>query len=117
LAGNDLRDMRKEISDILTNREVIMIDQDPKGVQGVRVAKEGDHEVWAKPLYDGSLAVGLFNLGTEPATVTAHFSDLKLTGAHELRDLWAHAGIKGTMKDKFEATVPSHGVVLVKIAK
>jgi alpha-galactosidase len=116
LAGNDLRDMRKEISDILTNREVVAIDQDAKGVQGVRVAKNGDLEVWEKPLTDGSHAVGLFNLGASAAQVTANFSDLKLSGSHAVRDLWAHAD-KNKVKDKFEATVPSHGVVLVKIAK
>ncbi len=116
LAGNDLRDMTKETQDILTNREVIAIDQDTKGVEGVRVAKDGDREVWEKPLHDGSHAVGLFNLGTEPAVVTANFTDLKLTGSHAVRDLWAHSD-KGKVKDKFEATVPPHGVVLVKIAK
>jgi alpha-galactosidase len=116
LAGNDLRDMTPAIHDILTNREVVAIDQDPKGVQGVRVAKNGELEVWEKPLHDGSHAVGLFNLGKDSAIVTANFSDLKLSGSHEVRDLWAHAD-KGKVKDKFEATVPSHGVVLVKIAK
>jgi alpha-galactosidase len=116
LAGNDLRDMTPEIHDILTNREVIAIDQDSRGVQGVRVAKSGDLEVWEKPLADGSHAVGLFNLGANAATVTANFSDLKLKGSHAVRDLWAHAD-KGKVQDKFEATVPSHGVVLVKIAK
>jgi len=116
LAGNDLREMKKEILDILTNREVVAIDQDPKGVEGVRVAKNGDLEVWEKPLHDGSHAVGLFNLGEAPATVTADFSDLKISGSHAVRDLWAHAD-KGKVKDKFEAMVPSHGVVLVKIAK
>jgi alpha-galactosidase len=116
LAGNDLRDMKQEIHDILTNREVVAIDQDPKGVEGVRVAKNGDLEVWEKPLHDGSHAVGLFNLGATPATVTANFSDLKLSGSHAVRDLWAHAD-RGKVKDRFEAAVPSHGVVLVKIAK
>jgi alpha-galactosidase len=116
LAGNDVRDMKKEIFDILTNREVVAIDQDPKGVEGVRVAKNGDLEVWEKPLADGSYAVGLFNLGANAAQVTANFGDLKLSGSHAVRDLWAHAD-KGTVKDKFEATVLSHGVVLVKIAK
>jgi len=115
LAGNDLRDMRKEILEILTNREVIAVDQDAKGVQAVRVAKDGDREVWAKPLHDGSHAVGLFNLGSEPATIAAKFDDLKLSGSHAVRDLWAHAD-KGKVKDKFEATVPAHGVVMVKIA-
>ncbi len=116
LAGNDLRDMKKETLETLTNREVVAIDQDSAGVQGVRVAKDGDREVWAKPLADGSQAVGLFNLGKDTAVVTANFSDLKLKGSHAVRDLWARAD-KGKVADKFEATVPSHGVVLVKIAK
>jgi alpha-galactosidase len=116
LAGNDLRDMTKETLEILTNREVVAIDQDAKGMQGVRVAKDGDLEVWEKQLHDGSNAVGLFNLGKEAAQVTANFSDLKLTGSHAVRDLWAHSD-KGKVNDKFEAMVPSHGVVLVKIAK
>ena len=116
LAGNDLRDMKKEILDILTNREVVAVDQDAKGVEGLRVSKNGELEVWEKPLADGSHAVGLFNLGGDAATVRASFSDLKLSGSHSVRDLWAHADL-GKAKDHFEATVPSHGVVLVKIAK
>jgi alpha-galactosidase len=116
LAGNDLRDMKKEIHDILTNREVIAIDQDAMGAQGARISKNGDLEVWAKPLTDGSHAVGLFNLGKDSAQVRASFSDLKLHGSHAVRDLWAHQD-KGNVKDHFEAMVPSHGVVLVKIAK
>jgi alpha-galactosidase len=116
LAGNDLRDMKKETLEILTNREVIAVDQDTKGVQGVRIAKNNDLEVWQKPLADGSHAVGLFNLGKEAATARVSFSDLKLSGAHAVRDLWAHED-KGKVNDHFEATVPSHGVVLIKIAK
>jgi alpha-galactosidase len=116
LAGNDLREMKKEIFDILTNREVVAIDQDAKGVQGARVSMNGDREVWEKPLADGSHAVGLFNLGTDAAMVRASFSDLKLSGSHAVRDLWAHAD-KGKFKNHFEVTVPSHGVVLIKIAK
>ena len=116
LAGNDLRDMKKEILDILTNREVIAVDQDAKGEQAARVSKNGDLEVWEKQLADGAHAVGLFNLGGDAATVRANFSDLKLSGSHAVRDLWAHAD-RGKVTDHFEATVPSHGVVLVKIAK
>jgi alpha-galactosidase len=116
LAGNDLRDMKPEIHDILTNREVIAVDQDAKGAQGVRVSKNNDLEVWEKPLADGSHAVGLFNLGKDSAMMRASFSDLKLSGSHAVRDLWAHED-KGKFNDHFEATVPSHGVVMVKIAK
>ncbi len=63
IAGNDLRSMRPEIHDILTNKEVIAVDQDPLGRQGERVVKNGDSEVWSKQLTDGSRAVVLLNRG------------------------------------------------------
>ena len=63
IAGNDLRDMRPEIHDILTNKEVIAVNQDALGRQARRVHKEGDLEVWAKQIKDGGRAVLLFNRG------------------------------------------------------
>ena len=63
IAGNDLRNMRPEIHDILTNKEVIAVDQDALGHEGERVANNGDFEVWAKQLKDGSRAVVLLNGG------------------------------------------------------
>jgi alpha-galactosidase len=114
LAGNDIRDMKSNIGDILMNKEVIAVDQDKLGKQGVRVAKNGDLEVWAKPLADGGNAVGLFNRGGDSAQVTAKWSDLGVTGTRSVRDLWKHADL-AKAKDEFTATVPSHGVVMVKI--
>src|SRR5205807_10208467 len=90
LAGNDVRDMKQDIKDILMNKEVIAVDQDKLGKQGTRVAKNGDVEVWSKPLADGGHAVGLFNRGAAAAKVTAKFSDIGVTGSHKLRDLWKH---------------------------
>jgi alpha-galactosidase len=116
LSGNDLRDMKPGILEILTNKEAIAIDQDKLGKQGVRVAKNGDLEVWARPLADGGHAVGLFNRGDAAAKATATFSDIGIEGAHAVRDLWEHAD-KGTVADSYTAEVPSHGVVLIKIAK
>jgi alpha-galactosidase len=116
LAGNDIRDMKPEIANILMNKEVIAVNQDKLGKQGARVAKEGDTQVWSKPLADGGHAVALFNLGEKPATVTAKWSDLGLTGSHKVRDLWKHADA-GAKSGEFSAEVPSHGVVMVKIAK
>ena len=78
LAGNDLEDMSPETIDLLTNPEVIAINQDPLGRQARRVAQDGDLEVWAKPLADGRVAAGLFNRGEAPATVTARWTDLEL---------------------------------------
>jgi len=116
LAGNDLRDVKPSILEILTNKEVIAIDQDKLGKQGVRVAKNGDLEVWARPLADGGYAVGLFNRGDAAAKATAKWSDIGVEGAHAVRDLWEHAD-KGMVADEYTAEVPSHGVVTIKIAK
>ena len=116
LAGNDLRDVKPGILEILTNKEAIAVNQDKLGKQGVRVAKNGDLEVWARPLADGGHAVGLFNRGAAAAKVTAKWSDIGVKGAHKVRDLWAHAD-RGKVKDEYTAEVPSHGVVMIKIAK
>src|SRR5258708_26676469 len=61
LAGNDLRNMSQETKDMLTNADVLAVDQDPKGVQGHRVWQEGPLEIWTRPLTDGSPALGPFN--------------------------------------------------------
>jgi alpha-galactosidase len=114
LAGNDIRDMKPETAEILMNREVIAVDQDKLGKQGTRVAKNGDTEVWSKPLADGGHAVGLFNRGGDSAKVAAKWTDLGIKGPHMVRDLWKHTDL-GRQSDSFEAVVPSHGVVMVKI--
>ena len=116
LAGNDLRNMSDATKSILMNREAIAIDQDRLGKQGYRVVKDDLKEVWAKPLAGGNWAVGLFNRGEAPATITAKWSDLQITGEQKVRDLWAHAD-KGRFKDEFSAEVPPHGVVLVRLSK
>jgi alpha-galactosidase len=116
LAGNDIRDMKPSIAAILMNKEVIAVDQDKLGKQGTRVSKDGDLEVWSKPLADGGYAVGLFNRGAAAAKVTAKFSDIGVTGSHKLRDLWKHEDI-GSKSGEYSAEVPSHGVLMVKIAK
>jgi alpha-galactosidase len=117
LAGNDLRSMTPEIAAVLMNKEAVAVDQDALGKQGVRVSKDGDVEVWAKPLADGSHAVGLFNRGAAAAKVTAKWSDVGAgDGTHAVRDLWKHADV-GAVADAYSAEVPSHGVVLIKVAK
>jgi alpha-galactosidase len=116
MAGNDLQNMSPEIKEILTNKEVIAIDQDALGAQGSRVAKQGDLEVWARPLQDGSRAVVLLNRGTAEAPITVTWEDLHYP-AHfsaSVRDLWQHKDL-GQSMGKFTATVASHGVVMVTI--
>ena len=75
IAGNDLRSMTPAIHDILTNSEVIAIDQDPLGKEGKAISKSGDLEIWSRPLKGGEYAVALFNRGTEPAKITARWPD------------------------------------------
>ncbi len=116
IAGNDLRNMRPEIHDILTNREVIAVNQDALAREGERVWKNGDVEVWAKQLKDGSRAVVLLNRGKAEQEITVNWEDLgypnHLSGA--VRDLWQHKEL-GKFTGKFSGTVPSHGVVMVKL--
>ena len=116
IAGNDPRNMRPEIHDILTNKEVIAIDQDPLGIQGRRVSKNENREAWVKQLKDGSRAVVLLNRGASEQNVAVTWEEIgypdHLSAA--VRDLWQHKDLaKAT--GKFGATVPSHGVVMVTI--
>src|SRR5579871_5726549 len=113
LAGNDLSKMSPEDLAILTNKEVIAVDQDAKGVQGHRIAQEGPLEVWAKPLADGSFAVGLFNRGESANPVTLELKDIGISGAAHIRDLWAHRDL-GSFTGSYTATVPRHGAVMLK---
>ena len=116
IAGNDLRSMTPEIHDILTNKEVIAIDQDPLGRQGRRVWKDGDLEVWSKQLQDGSRAVILLNRGASSRDITASWEQIGYPGhlSAAVRDLWAHKDL-GKFTGKFSAPVESHGVVMLTI--
>ena len=99
---------------LLTNDEVIEVDQDPLGKPGRRVALDGPLEVWAKPLEDGTQAVGLFNRGPRESKVTVRWSDLGIMGEKGVRDLWRQEDL-GQFQNAFEASVRSHGVVFVGV--
>jgi alpha-galactosidase len=116
MAGNDLRDMKPEIHDILTNIEVLAVDQDPLGRQGRRVRKDGDLEVWSKPLVNGARAVILFNRSTMEQEVTAYWGDLDYPSelSASVRDLWEKKDL-GKVSRKFSAKVAPHGVVMVTV--
>jgi len=115
LAGNDLREMSPAIAAILTNREVIAIDQDKDGKQGRRASKSGDQEVWVRPLSNNVLAVALFNRAPEPAQITVRWSDLTLNSApSHVRDLWAHTELN-VNNQQFTSMVHGHGVVLLRL--
>jgi alpha-galactosidase len=116
IATNDLRSLTPEIHEMLLNREVIAVDQDPAGIQGTRVRVEGDREVWMRPLSDGSRAVVLFNRGESSATIRVRWTDIgrKQSDGLEVRDLWKHQN-QGSVKAGYSARVPSHGVVIIRV--
>jgi alpha-galactosidase len=85
---------------LLTNDEVIGVDQDPLGRPGRRVSIDEDREVWARELEDGSLAVGLFNRGEMQTDMAATWASLGLKGSHRVRDLWRQKDL-GKFKTEF----------------
>lgn len=112
-AGNDLTEMKPKTLEILTNPEVIAIDQDPAGIQGHCARQEGPTQIWTKTLADGSTAVALFNLNVHPMTITAVFNEIGLRKHVTARDLWLHKDL-GEFNGKFTFVVPRHGTVLLK---
>lgn len=99
---------------VLCNGEVIDIDQDSLGKQGTIVRKTDSEFILAKPLDDGSLAVGLFNLSLKPATISVDWGDLGIHGKRTARDVWRQRDI-GSFDTAFSSAVPAHGVMLVRL--
>ena len=99
---------------VLCNAEVIDIDQDSLGKQGRIVRKTDEEFILAKPLEDGSLAVGLFNLTTAPRTLSVSWKDLGVSGKLRARDVWRQHDL-GSFKSAYSTEVPAHGVELVRL--
>jgi alpha-galactosidase len=116
LAGNDLSTMRPETIALLTNREVIAIDQDPLGQQADRVWAEGTQEIWARLLADGSKAIGIFNRFDWPQDIEFSFREFGFKGGVKGRDIWAAKDL-GTLPNNYRVRVPSHGVVLLRVSE
>ena len=115
LIGCPIEQMDEFTAGLLTNDEVLEVNQDPLGRQARRVAQTGDTEVWAKPMEDGSYAVGLFNRNMwESRKVTVSWKDLALNGTCRVRDLWRQKGL-GEFDMSFTAEVTAHGVVLIRV--
>ncbi|HEY6243291.1 MAG TPA: alpha-galactosidase [Pyrinomonadaceae bacterium] len=116
MAGNDFRHMTNEVKEILTNREVIAVDQDSLAMQGRRVKRDGDREVWTKQLAAGERAVVLFNRGPKSQEISVSWTEIGYPQhvAAQVRDLWAHKDL-GKLTGKFSAEVPSHGVVMLTV--
>ena len=115
IAGNDLRTMSKEVRDILTNREVIAVDQDWGGRQGYRVRDAGKTQVWVKPMSDGSVAVILLNPGRGPVDIEATAQEIGLKHADDyaVRDLWQHTD--SVSHGRIEANVATHSAAMFRV--
>ncbi|MEP6627641.1 MAG: glycoside hydrolase family 27 protein, partial [Ginsengibacter sp.] len=121
IAGNDLFHMTEPTRDILTNKEVIAVSQDPGGKQGYKVADNGDQEVWVKPMSDGSFAVLLLNRGQDRAFMTATVEEVGLSKSASFKvvNLWSQGGRNQektySTNDLIRSSVPSHGVAMFRV--
>ena len=114
LLGCDLEKLDAFTLNLITNDEVIDIDQDALAISARRVVSKDSLEVFKKPLEDGSIAVGLFNRRATKATITVNWSDLGITGEQTVRDVWRQKDV-AIVTDSYQTEVPVHGVMLLKI--
>ena len=114
LIGCDMTKMDDLTLSLFTNDEVLAVNQDSLGKQASRIKQASQTEVWAKPMVDGSMAVGLFNRGPEAKTVSVAWSDLKMTGPQPVRDLWRQSDV-GSQAAGYSVQVNSHGAALIRV--
>ncbi|MDB5111809.1 MAG: agaA 4 [Mucilaginibacter sp.] len=127
IAGNDLRKMTPQTTEILTNKEVIAVDQDSLGVEGYKYAEKDSVETWIKPL-KGGLAICFLNRSLKPQAIEFKWADNPLhddlsgmtvnfnTTAYKVRDVWTKKDIGKTTKT-FKQEVPAHDVVMLRLYK
>jgi alpha-galactosidase len=114
--SGDITHLDKFTLNVLCNSEVIDVDQDVLGKQARIVRKTNEEFILAKPLEDGSLAVGLFNLTKAPRTIEANWAGLQIGGKQRVRDVWRQKTI-GNAAGRYSATVAPHGVALVRLSR
>ncbi|HEY4954425.1 MAG TPA: glycoside hydrolase family 27 protein [Gemmatimonadaceae bacterium] len=116
IAGNDVRTMSAATKAVLLNPEVIAVDQDSLGAQGILVWEpRPELQVWAKPLRDGSRAVALLNRSSSADTITAYFSRVGFhADSARVRDLWSHSEV-GRFKGRYSTVVGPHSAVMVRV--
>ncbi|HUZ57763.1 MAG TPA: glycoside hydrolase family 27 protein, partial [Hanamia sp.] len=121
IAGNDLLHMTETTREILTNKEVIAVDQDPEGKEGYKIADNGDQEVWVKSMSDGSYAVLLLNRGMDRAfmTTTVEQVGLQKADSYKVVNLWEEGNSyqpkSYSTKDLIRASVAPHGVAMFRV--
>ena len=116
LLGCDLEKLDAFTLNLITNDEVLDIDQDPLCEAATKVYDKDSLIIMSKPLEDGNLAIGLFNRRVSKATIKASWKDLGITGKRKVKDLWRQKNL-GIKSEMFETEVPPHGVMLVKLLK
>ena len=123
MAGNDLRSMSDEIKEILTNPDVIAINQDSLGNQAIRFLDMGDHEVWVKRLVNKELAICFVNRSELDWKMDYNWKDITIhhqgsvsfrRKSYDLYDVWEHKNI-GTTDKNLKTTIPTHGVLMLKL--
>ncbi len=115
LIGCDLSQLDPFTLNLLTNDEVLEVNQDPLGKQAYRIRKGEGYEIWIKPMKDGSIAAGLFNLTEKDLFVPFEMNDIPLKGVWNMRDLWSQKDL-GKVRDHFEMKVFHHGVRLIRLS-
>ncbi|HUB27721.1 MAG TPA: putative Ig domain-containing protein [Tepidisphaeraceae bacterium] len=116
LMGCDLTRLDDFTYNLLSNDEVLAVDQDALGKQATRISSNDGEDVWVKPLADGTWAVAFVNRGTDDALMTLKFSDLKLTGSQKVRDLWREKDLDDAT-DSVTISVAAHGAEMLKIGQ
>jgi alpha-galactosidase len=116
LIGCDMTKLDRFTLDLLTNDDVLDVDQDPLGKEATVRTRTDDYEIWSRPLFDGTMAVAMFNKTTDPQEISAQWSELGIKGSQHVRDLWLRKDL-GDFSGVFKATVPPHGAVMLKIGR
>jgi alpha-galactosidase len=116
IAGNDVRNMTRETQDILTNHEVIALDQDPLGKEGTRFRTDDGEEIWVKELSNGAWAVCVLNATPASKNVKLNWTNLTFLGGRKylVRDLWAGKDL-GDTGTNFRGEIASHDVALFRL--
>jgi alpha-galactosidase len=125
MAGNDIRNMDVSTKEILTNKDVIAVNQDKKGEQATKFMDMGEYEIWAKPLADSCVAVCFMNRTNQPWKLDYDWKKQTMYFVHEVSihkkvynifDCWAHKVI-GKTDERLKAEIPAHGVLMVRLSQ
>jgi alpha-galactosidase len=119
ICGNDLRNMSEEIKKILTNKEIIAINQDTLGKQGFKIYDEGNFEIWQKPLSGGDIAICFLNLENSEEEFTVDWNNIgikEMIGEFQIKDLWKNE-FSGITSEPFTFLLPARDVLIYKLTK